>query len=201
MQHKKTEYFEMIECFVDEYQAMNGGATPALRVIGQHIGLSESSVYKYVAAMKKQGILACDGRKSIITKRALRDAEGFCRVPVLGAVACGLPILAEENIEEYVKLPVALFGKGNFYILRAKGESMVDAGIDDGDLVVVRQQDTADYNQIVVALLEDEATLKRYRPEAGRVVLHAENPDFEDIVVDDCAIQGVAVKVIKDLQQ
>ena len=98
-----------------------------------------------------------------------------------------------------MQLPVSLFGKGEFYVLRAKGDSMIDAGIDDRDLVVVRQQNTADYNQIVVALIEDEATLKRYRPEADRVILHAENPEFEDIIVDSCAIQGVAVKVIKDL--
>ena len=200
MQSKKTEYFEMIERFIDEYKDLNGGATPSLKTVGQHIGLSEPTVYRYVTAMKQQGILECDGRKSIITRKSLRDAEGFCRVPVLGAVACGLPILAEENIEEYVQLPVALFGRGNFYILRAKGDSMIDAGIDDGDLVLVRQQDTAEYNQIVVALLEDEATLKRYRPEAGRIILHAENPNFDDIIVDSCVIQGVAVKVIKDLQ-
>ena len=200
MQHKKTEYFDRIERFIDDYKDMNGGATPSLRLVGEHIGLSESSVYKYVTAMKQQGILECDGRKSITTRKSRRDAGGVTRVPVLGRVACGLPILAEENIEEYVSLPVSLFGRGNFYFLRAKGESMIDAGIDDGDLVLVRQQSTADYNQIVVALIEDEATLKRYRPESGRVILHAENPDYDDIVVESCLIQGVAVKVIKDLR-
>ena len=199
MRQKKAEYFEMIERFIDEYQEMNGGATPTLKLVGEHIGMSESSVYKYVTVMRQQGILECDGRKSIRTRKSLREAGGVNRVPVLGRVACGLPILAEENIEEYVSLPVSLFGKGEFYILRAKGESMIDAGIDDGDLVLVRQQNTAEYNQIVVALIEDEATLKRYRPEADRVILHAENPEFEDIIVDSCAIQGVAVKVIKDL--
>ena len=76
---------------------------------------------------------------------------------------------------------------------------MINAGIADGDLVLVRLQDTADYNQIVVALIDDEATLKRFRPEGDRVVLHAENPNYDDIVVDRCAVQGVAVKVIKDL--
>lgn len=199
MQHKKQEYFEKIERFIDEYKDLNGGATPSLRVVGQRIGLSESTVYKYVAAMRQQGILACDGRKSIITRKALRDAESFCRVPVVGTVACGLPILAEENIEEYVTLPAALFGRGNFFLLRARGDSMINAGIADGDLVLVRLQDTAEYNQIVVALIDDEATLKRFRPEGDRVVLHAENPNYDDIVVDRCAVQGVAVKVIKDL--
>ncbi|MBQ3802604.1 MAG: repressor LexA, partial [Oscillospiraceae bacterium] len=127
------------------------------------------------------------------------DALGSFRAPVVGTVACGLPILAEENIEEYVRLPAALFGRGSFFILRAHGDSMINAGIADGDLVLVRLQDTADYNQIVVALIDDEATLKRFRPEGDRVVLHAENPNYDDIVVDRCAVQGVAVKVIKDL--
>ena len=108
-------------------------------------------------------------------------------------------MLAEENIEEYVKLPISLFGHGEFFLLRAKGDSMINAGIDDGDLVVVRQQPTAVYNQIVVALVDDEATLKRFRPQPDCVYLHPENPSYDDIIVRDCVIQGVAVKVLKDL--
>ena len=199
MQHKKLEYFEMLEKFIDEYKDANGGATPSLKEIARNIGIAESTVSKYLKVMREKGIVECEGRKNIITKQSRRDAEGFCRVPVLGAVACGIPKLAEENIEEYIKLPVALFGRGNFFILRAKGESMINAGIDDGDLVVVRQQNTADYNQIVVALVDDEATLKRFRPADDHIVLHPENPTFDDIVVDHCIVQGVAVKVIKDL--
>ena len=163
MQHKKPEYFEMLERFIDEYKDANGGATPSLKEIARNIGLAESTVSKYLKVMREKGIVECEGRKNIITKQSRRDAEGFCRVPVLGAVACGIPKLAEENIEEYIKLPVALFGRGNFFVLRARGESMINAGIDDGDLVVVRQQNTADYNQIVVALVDDES--KMYRTE------------------------------------
>ena len=100
-----------------------------------------------------------------------------------------------------MRLPIALFGQGDFYILRANGDSMIDANINHGDLVVVRQQDYAEEGQIVVALIEDEATLKRYypEPERQRVRLHPENPKLQDIYVDDCSIQGVAVKVLKDL--
>ena len=200
MQYKKPEYFAGIERFIDEYKELNGGASPSLKVIARNVGLSEATVCKYLKVMREKGIVECEGHRHITTRRSRGDAGGSFLAPVVGTVACGGPILAEENIEEYVKLPVALFGSGNFFILRARGDSMIDAGIADGDLVVVRQQDTADYNQIVVALLEDEATLKRFRPEADRVVLHAENPNFDDIIVDSCAIQGVAVKVIKDLQ-
>ena len=199
MQHKKPETFEMLERFIDAYKDANGGATPSMKEIARNIGIAESTVSKYLKVMREKGIVECEGRKNIITRQSRRDAEGFCRVPVLGAVACGVPKLAAENIEEYIKLPVALFGRGEFFILRARGDSMINAGINDGDLVVVRQQNTADYNQIVVALMDDEATLKRYRPAPGHVVLHPENPNFDDIVVDECVIQGVAVKVIKDL--
>ncbi|MBQ2476192.1 MAG: hypothetical protein II515_02855, partial [Desulfovibrio sp.] len=99
---------------------------------------------------KEAGQVDFAGHRNIVTRRMREDAEGFCRVPLLGAVACGLPILAEENVEAYVRLPVALFGRGEYYLLRAKGDSMTGAGIEDGDLVLVRQQDTAAYNQIVV---------------------------------------------------
>lgn len=122
-------------------------------------------------------------------------------VPLLGNVACGVPKFAEGNIEEYVRLPISLFGRGDFFLLRASGDSMIEAGIDDGDLVLIRQQDTADPGQIVVALMEDEATLKRFYPEPGRhrVRLHPENRRMKDIVVENCIIQGVAVKVLKDV--
>lgn len=124
------------------------------------------------------------------------------RVAVLGRVSCGLPKYAEENIEEYVSLPVSLFGQGRFFILRADGESMIEAGIEDGDMVVIRQQSTASEGQIVVALVEDETTLKRYYIDKRRrcVRLHPENSEMEDIYVNDCIIQGVAVHVIKALE-
>ena len=122
--------------------------------------------------------------------------------PILGKVSCGVPKFAEENIEEYVRLPVALFGRGQFFILRANGDSMIEADINDGDLVLIRQQNYADEGQIVVALMDDEATLKRYypEPENQRIRLHPENCQLDDIFVSDCIIQGVAVKVLKDLE-
>lgn len=122
-------------------------------------------------------------------------------VPLLGRVACGLPRYAEENIEEYVRMPEALIGSGEFFLLRAVGDSMVGAGINEGDLVLVKRQNTAEKGQIVVALVGEEATLKRFYPEAGKkhVRLHPENPAMKDIIVPNCEIQGVAVKIIKDL--
>lgn len=200
MQHKKTEYIEMLEEYINDYKDSTGGSTPTVREIAAGVGLAYSTVSRYLTFMKEQGIVEVASPRNLVTKQSKHDADGFCRVPILGAVSCGLPKFAEENIEEYVKLPVSMFGRGDFFILRAKGDSMINAGVEDGDLVVVRKANTANYNQIVVALIgEDEATLKRFRPDGEVVRLHAENPNYDDIVVDDCVIQGVAVKVLKDL--
>ena len=152
--------------------------------------------------MRENGLLDYEGHRNITTRESRMTKTQTVKVAVLGAVSCGVPKFAEENIEEYVRLPVALFGSGEFYILRANGDSMVDAGIEDGDLVLIRQQNYANEGQIVVALMEDEATLKRYYPEPQkrRIRLHPENSSMRDIYVANCIIQGVAVKVLKDLE-
>ena len=200
MQYKKTEYIEHIEQFVDEYKELNGGNTPSVREIAAEVGLAISTISSYLNYMREQGIISYDGHRNIVTRQSQRDMAEYCRVPVLGAVSCGVPKYAEENIEEYIKLPMSLVGRGEFFALRAKGDSMINAGIDDGDFVIVRKQNTAEYNQIVVALVEDDATLKRFRPENGIYRLHAENPNYDDIIVESCIVQGVAVKVLKNLE-
>ena len=199
MQRLNKENFQLIEEFVDSYAEANGGKSPSLSEIAAGLGLSKSTVSKYINIMKAEGLIDFEGHRGLLTKRMRTAYEGLCSVPVLGEVACGLPILAEENIEEYVRLPVSLFGKGDYFILRARGDSMINAGIDDGDMILARKQNVAEYNQIVVALVGDEATLKRFRPRGGKIYLHAENSAYEDIVPDSCLIQGVAVKVIKDI--
>lgn len=199
MQHKKDEYIRSIERYVNEYKSLGSGASPTVREISSRLGLSPGTVSKYLSYMRSEGILDYSGHRNITTASDSSGAGDFCRVPVLGAVSCGLPKFAEENIEEYVQLPVSLFGKGSFFILKANGDSMINAGIFDGDMVLIRQQSIADYNQIVVALVDDEATLKRFRPEKDGIHLHAENPDYPDLVTERCVIQGVAVKVIRNI--
>ncbi|MCC8101116.1 MAG: transcriptional repressor LexA [Clostridiales bacterium] len=200
MSVKNTEFFKLIEDFIDDYREANG-ATPTIREIEAGLGIPKSTVGRYLAYMREQGMLDYSGPRNITTKEAKKTKRETVKVPVLGVVSCGLPKFAEENIEEYIRLPVALFGRGNFFILRANGDSMIGVGINDGDLVLIRQQDFACEGQIVVALMDDEATLKRYypEPEQGRVRLHPENDRLKDIYTDSCTIQGVAVKVIKDL--
>ena len=201
MRTKNPEYFKMIEEFINDYMEKNG-ASPTVREIHAGIGLSVGTVSRYLSFMRENGMLDYSGCRNITTREAMITRNESTKVPVLGAVSCGVPKFAEENIEEYVRLPIALFGSGDFFILRANGDSMIEANIDDGDLVVVRRQSFASEGQIVVALMEDEATLKRYysEPEKRRVRLHPENSAMRDIIVEDCIIQGVAVKVLKDLE-
>ena len=198
---KNPQYLEMLEEFIDKYIEQNN-ASPTITEITEGVGLPRSTVGRYIAYMRDQGIIDYGGHRSITTRQTKKMKKESVRVPVLGAVACGVPNLAIENIEEYIRLPVALFGKGDFYILRANGDSMIEAGINDGDLVVIRAQDYASPGQIVVALMEDEATLKRFypEPEKHRIRLHPENKAMEDIYVEGCIIQGIAVKVLKDLE-
>ena len=201
MRTKNPEYFKMIEEFINDYMEKNG-VSPTVREIHAGIGLAVGTVSRYLSFMRENGMLDYSGCRNITTREAMITRNESTKVPVLGAVSCGVPKFAEENIEEYVRLPIALFGAGDFFILRANGDSMIEANIDHGDLVVVRRQNFAEEGQIVVALIEDEATLKRYypEPEKRRVRLHHENSAMRDIIVEDCIIQGVAVKVLKDLE-
>ena len=202
MRSKNNEYFDLIEGFVDDYMDSHG-ISPSTREIAAGTGLSTATVSRYMSYMREHGMIDYVGQRNIITKRKRISSTASISVPLLGAVSCGIPKFAEGNIEEYVQLPVTLFGKGDFFLLRANGDSMIDAGIDHGDLVLVRCQDHAKPGQIVVALIgDDEASLKRFFPEPSKGVirLHPENSKLNDIVVKDCVIQGIAVHVLKDLQ-
>lgn len=198
MRSKDKTLMAAIEKFVSDYTDSNG-ISPTMQEVADGVGSSKATVQRYIAQLCDDGILDYSGYRTMTSTKTKAAA---IRVPVLGTIACGIPKFAEENIEEYVRLPVALFGKGNFFILRAYGDSMIEAGIDNGDLVLIRQQNYADEGQIVAALMEDEATLKRFYPEPKkhRIRLHPENSRMDDIYVDNCEIQGVAVKVLKDLE-
>lgn len=182
------------------------GFPPSVREIGEAVNLSSSStVHSHLAALEKKGFIRRDPSKP----RALevldyRDAErgidyGQVRaVPVVGQVAAGSPILAAENIESTMSLPAEMAEESTF-ILRVRGDSMVDAGIFDGDFVVVRQQETADNGDIVVALVGDEATVKRFYREADRIRLQPENPTMEPIYARDVRILGKVVALFRRL--
>lgn len=197
MRSKDPEIMKRIVDFVEAYH-LDYNSSPSLRVIADGVGIGSTTVYRYLMEMNERGMICYDG-KTIRNEKIDKSQRGTMRAAVIGRIACGIPNLAEQHVEGYVNLPESMFGQGNFYILRASGCSMTEAGIDDGDLVVIREQNTAEDGQIVVALVDDEATLKRFFHEGDRIRLHPENPRMKDIFVTDCRIQGVAVKVIHDL--
>ncbi len=201
MRMKHTENYALIEQFIDNYHDRTGGS-PSIRDISEGTGIPTTTIHRFIKEMRENGTLDYSGHRSIITKNAKERSKSLVKVPLLGEVACGLPIFAEENIEDYFVLPQNLVGRGSYYCLRAKGDSMIDAGILDGDLILVRQQPTAEPGQIVVALIGEEATLKRFypEPENHRIRLHPENHEMEDIYVDNCEIQGIAVRMTRGLE-
>jgi len=182
--------------------ASSGGNCPSYSEISNTVGTSKSNVCRYIAEMESDGELV-QTAYGYVTDKMVRAASDMQTVPILGSIPCG-PLEEEaECTEGYYNLPTSFLGDGEHYLLRASGDSMVNAGIDDGDLVLIRRQNTAENGDIVVALAENLSTLKRlYRDDERRcVVLHPENDYMEDIIVQDCYIQGVAVKIIKDIKR
>lgn len=204
MQHQRRELYPLVQEYIQQYQDKYGAA-PTLKEIAAHMKMSPTSAWRYIQAMKNSGLIDRNGTRMIATVQDKKAAEPTRAIPSVGSISCGLPLLAEENIDEYVRLPRSWIGSGdNMFILRAEGHSMINAGIDTGDLVIIRQQQTAEPGQIVVALVDDEtATLKRYRPipEKHIVELVPENDAFDVQVIDlterRLAIQGVAIGVYK----
>ena len=202
MQTKKQDLTNRIKHFIEEYYGQYG-TSPSIRCIAENVGCSKSNVPIYIDYLKEQGLLE-SGENGYETDITRATETNMVAVPKLGYVPCG-PLTEEYGcIDGYVRLPASFVGNAaKCFLLSASGNSMVDAGISDGDLVLVRQQETANYNDIVVALVDNEVTLKRYRPdpENRRIILHPENKRMKDIIVDECRIQGVAIRVIKNLEQ
>ncbi|MDQ2944094.1 MAG: transcriptional repressor LexA [Candidatus Dormibacteraeota bacterium] len=175
---------------------------PSVREIGEAVGLSSSStVHNHLNQLERRGLIKRDPSKSR-TVQLVRDQEAdkqrrnAVSVPVVGNVAAGAPILAEQNIEDHVLLSPELAQEG-FFLLRVRGESMINAGILDGDLVLVRPQQEAPTGVIVVALVDGEATVKRFERGNGHVRLVPENPAFEPIVTTNVSLVGVVRGVIR----
>lgn len=179
------------------------GYPPSVREIGQAVGLSSSStVHGYLKKLEDKGFLRRDPTKP----RAMEILDGFVHekvefvnVPLLGRVAAGLPLLAVENREDIFPLPLHFTGTGDFFMLTVRGDSMIEAGILDGDMVVVRSQNDAINGDIVVALLEDEATVKRYYKESGRIRLQPENSLMEPIYATEIHVLGKVVGLVRKI--
>lgn len=173
------------------------GYPPSVREIGAAVGLSSSAtVHSHLSSLETKGMIRRDPTKPRAIEvlddqfQAVSDAVP---IPVVGRVAAGVPILAVENIEEYFPLPHHVVRDQEVFILRVRGDSMIEAGIHDGDYVIVRRQNTALDGDIVVALLEDDATVKRFYREQNRIRLQPENSSLEPIFTDNVTILGKVI--------
>ena len=199
MRHKDPELMNRIRDFAEGFY-LTEGHSPSTTEIGEAVGIARGTAYKYLVAMDERGMISYDGTEIMTEKierlTATRGAEVYT-----GSIPCGTPETVEAMVEDYVSLPVSIFSSDEMYILRTRGDSMIEAGLEEGDYGVIKKQPTANSGEIVVALHDNENTLKtlRYDRKRRKYILHPENSEMEDIVVDDLTIQGVAKFVIKPL--
>ena len=209
-----TKRQQEITDFIRRYSDLNG-YPPTVRDIGKAVGLASSStVHAHLSNLEKLGVLRRDPTKPRameLLDRATRGAGSAVQgalgkvtprgLPLVGAVAAGSPILAEENIVEYVLVPAAAGGEDGEYVLRVQGQSMIDAGILEGDFVVVRPQDDASDGEIVVAMVgDDEATVKRFFRESDHIRLQPENPAMQPIRTKDVQVLGRVVGLFRSVR-
>lgn len=178
------------------------GQPPTVREIGQEIGVASScTVQRHLDALVRKGFITRDRYKYRSIQLADSPFPMFARamnVPIVGSIAAGAPITAVENIEDTFPLPAELVGDDTIFMLRVRGDSMINAGIFDGDLVAVRQQPDAHNGDIVAALLDEEATVKRFFREGDHIRLQAENPDYAPIIARDLKILGKVILSIRN---
>lgn len=205
MRSKSVELMDRISSYVGDYYRLNY-TTPTVREIAKELGISKSTVHNYLVEMNDKGKLSYEGGEVSNLPKVEKTTTGYFSAPLVGSIRCGDPETEEEQVEMYISLPEALFGKGQFYLLRAAGDSMEDAGISDGDLILIRKQTECEVGDIVVALDDQsENTLKIYGgidEESNKAVLRYANakayPD-KRILVSKLVVQGVAKHVIKAL--
>ena len=196
MRTLNQETLDKMEKYIVDYQRANG-LTPSYRNIMRELSMSSLNlVQRYVLALESQGKIERTNLGNIKVLPQL-SRSGTTMAPLVGDIACGPPNFAVEQIEESYALPNALFGNGELFMLHTFGDSMIDVGINPGDLIVVRKQNYANDGDIVVAMVNGETTLKRLFHDDKYVILHPENKEMKDIRVKKCVVQGVLVSCIK----
>jgi len=184
--------------FVKTFQVKEG-RSPSIRQVMKAMNFSSTSLaQRYIKKLNEKNLIERDSFGKVITPTNLQAGKTIV-APLVGKVACGTPILAQENIEGLFKLPVEIFGTERLMILRAQGDSMTRVGINDGDLIFSTITNDAKNGDIVVALIDDSETVKRLYKKKGYAILHPENPKYEDIKTKDLIIQGVVKYVVRSL--
>lgn len=200
MRSKNKDLMEKIKLFIESCFNENY-RMPTVREIGKAMGISPSCVHRYLVEMNERNIISYSNGK-MSTERIESMKLHTNNAALIGSIPCGTPDIREAFIEDYLPLPVSVFGTGELYILRAEGDSMIGVGIDDGDLVVIKQTNHANVGDIVVALDGDSCnTLKTlcFDDKKSCYYLHPENDRYEDMYLNEIVIQGVAKHIIKTL--
>lgn len=206
MTKRQKAVYECVQSFIAEK-----GYGPTVRDICERMGLSSpSTVHVHLNALEEKGFINRDPLKSRSITLAddsqntlaslVAHNETIVNLPVVGDVAAGVPLLAEENITDHISLPIDIVGDSASFLLSVHGDSMIEAGINDGDYIVVKEQQTADNGDIVVALIEDGATVKRFYKEADHIRLQPENSSMDPILVHDCSIVGKVVALFRRIR-
>lgn len=206
MKIKSEDKFNIIKNYIFSFHKSSHGYL-SIRKISSGTGIPFPTVQRYINDLKSSGEVIIDQITGVEIVESVKISKEFTTIGLLGSIGCSLPKEPELFFDEYYKFPSALLGSGNYFLVRATGESMINAGIKHGDLVLIKEQSTAIEGQLIIALLGQETTLKRYFPKKNKVILHPENDDrdlYPDIIIsgnklEDFHIQGIAVKVISDL--
>ena len=195
---RSNEKYNTVYEFIKKYITENG-YSPSVREICADCGIkSTATAYQYINKLNEQGLIKKAGNK----KRAvsLKKSGGqSVSVPLVGTVAAGQPIFADENYEGYYSLPTEFFGSDDMFMLTVKGDSMIKIGMFDGDKIIVKKQNTADNGDIVVALVDDSATVKRFYRRDRKIILHPENDSMSDFVFDDVSVLGKVVGLMRNI--
>ncbi len=191
---RQNEILDFIRSYIQDNQY-----PPSIREIGRYFSISVKGAYDHVKALEKKQVISISHNKSraISLTPENDDVSETQKVPILGNVAAGLPLFAEENYDGSVSLPSDVLRKGNLFALKVEGESMTGAGIFDGDLAVFVQQPVAENGEIVVAMVDDAVTLKRFFKEKNRIRLQAENPAYPSIFTQDVKVLGKLITIIR----
>lgn len=198
---KQSAILDYIEEYINDQ-----GYPPTIREIGEKFSITAKGAYDHLKAIEKKGYIKCEKNRSRAIE-LLKTSNGqapletgrVVNIPLLGRVAAGMPILAEENIEEYLAFPRTMVNDNGVFALRVAGDSMKDAGIHDGDIAVIQKQETARDGDIVVALIDDEATLKYFHKEKSRIRLQPANKAYKPIYAADAVILGKLVGIYRQI--
>ena len=193
---KERLVYDYIESFIEE-----NGYPPTVRDIGAHTGLkSTSTVYSYIGRLESKGAIVRNAGKSrALNTSERREGTKQIKVPVVGRITAGVPVSAIENLEGYVTFDPQerFYDRNDLFALKVRGQSMIEAGILDGDILIIRKTNTAENGDIVAAMIDDEATVKTFYKENGKFRLQPQNPTMDPIIVEDVSILGQVVASIR----